>query len=115
MLRRGLAVLDEEDAMDWEENGEQEEHEEVEMDQGKEDDTKSLGDTKSENDPAEPEEHMAVLGEAFSSENIPPAVLNEMESYRQEREESLKLRLTQFSRLFQLEEEEAIFLFDLVR
>lgn len=107
MLRRGLAVLDEEDAMDWEENGEQEEDEEAEMDQVEENNTKSLGDTKLENDPAEPEENMGALGEAFSSDNIPPAFLDEMEPSRQDREEFLKLRLTQLSKLLQLEEEEA--------
>lgn len=63
--------------------------------------------TKSENNPAEPDEIMAAFGEAFSSDSIPQAVLNEMESFRQHREESLKLRLTQLSRILQLEEEEA--------
>lgn len=107
MLRRGLAVLDEEDAMDWEENGEQEEDEEAEMDQVEENNTESLGDTKLENDPAEPEENMKALEVAFSSNNIPTAVLNEIESSRQNREEFLKLRLTQLSKILQLEEEEA--------
>jgi hypothetical protein len=107
MLRRILAVLDEEDAMDWEENGEQEEDEEAETYQVEENNTKSLGDTKLENDPAEPEQNIGALGEAFSSDYIPPAVLNEMEPSRQDREKFLKLRLTQLSQLLHLEEEEA--------
>ncbi|KAG9235712.1 hypothetical protein BJ875DRAFT_260561 [Amylocarpus encephaloides] len=50
MLHRGMAVLDEEDAMDWEENGGQEEDKEAAIDEGQEDDTKSFSDTKSKND-----------------------------------------------------------------